>query len=174
MNWPKLFYVLIIVLLYIPMAFLGANGFFPEYTGQHSYFRGYDDCYGKYQYPAQPVVSEKERLVINDLQRKCQDEQRVAQDRWENEKLVYEGMKYVWISLFNLAVLLLAVFLPKLQESVSMGLFLGAIGATFGATIRYFDTRSKVGFVILVGTFFLMLFFINQKKDSFIPMRRKK
>ncbi len=30
MNWTKLLYVLIIVLLYVPMVFLGANVFFSE------------------------------------------------------------------------------------------------------------------------------------------------
>ncbi len=92
---------------------------------------------------------------------------------WENNKLAYEGKKYVFIALFNLAILLLALFLPKLQDSVTMGLFLGSIGATFGATLRYFDTRSKIGFVILVITFFAMLYFINRKKESFVDWRKK-
>ncbi len=172
MNWPKLIYVLIIVLLYIPMVFLGANVFFPEYTGHNNYFSGFDDCYRRHPFPVQS--SDKEQLVVDELQRKCNEEQRLAQEKWEDNKLKYEGQKYVLISLFNLVVLLVAAFLPLLQETVSMGLFLGSIGATFGATIRYFDTRSKIGFIILVITFVLMLFFINYKKDSFIPTRRKK
>lgn len=151
------------------MVFLGANVFFPEYTGGNSYYRGYSDCYGKYPYPPDAVkLSEPQRVAINDAQRKCQDEQNLAQQRWEDEKLAYEGQKYVFLSLFNLLILLVAVFLPHLHDTVSMGLFLGAVGATFGATIRYFDSRSKVGFVILVVTFIFVLFFINRKKDSFI------
>ena len=174
MNWAKLFYVLIIVLLYIPMVFLGANVFFPEYTGSQSYYQGFSDCYMKYPYPEPAKISEPQRVAVSEMQRKCQDENNAAQRVWEQRKLKYEGMKYVWISLFNLAVLLLAVFLPKLQETVSMGVFLGAIGATFGATVHYFDTQSKAGFLILVITFFLMLFFINQKKDSFVGVKKKK
>jgi len=174
MNWAKLFYVLIIVLLYIPMVFLGANVFFPEYTGSQSYYQGFSDCYMKYPYPEPAKLSEPQRVAVSEAQRKCQDENTLAQRVWEQRKLQYEGMKYVWISLFNLGVVLLAVFLPKLQESVSMGLFLAAVGATFGGTIRYFDTQSKAGFLILVTTFFLMLFFINQKKDSFVVLKRKK
>jgi len=69
---------------------------------------------------------------------------------------------------------MMALFLPKLQDSVTMGLFLGSIAATFGGTIRYFDTRSKIGFLILVLTFFAMLFFINRKKDDFVNWKEKK
>ena len=154
------------------MVFLGANVFFPEYTGHNNYFRGFDDCYSKNPFPQQ--VGEKEQLRINALQQQCNEEQRRLQQKWEDDKLKYEGQKYVLISLFNLVVLLVAAFLPMLQETVSMGLFLGSIGATFGATIRYFDTRSKIGFIILVITFVLMLFFINYKKDSFVAWKRKK
>ena len=175
MNWVKLLYVLIIVVLYIPMVFLGANVFFPKYTGANSYYQGYDDCFVKYPYPSEsPQLSEKQRVLFMESQQKCQKESAVAQRSWDDEKLVYEGMKYVFISLFNLLVLLLAVFLPRLQDTVSMGLFIGSIGTTFGATVRYFDTRSKMGFVILVVTFFLMLFFINHKKNVFVGLNIKK
>lgn len=174
MNWARMFYVLIIVLLYIPMVFLGANVFFPEYTGSQSYYHGFGDCYMKYPYPEPAKLSEPQRVAVSEMQRKCQEENNLAQKRWEDEKLKYEGTKYVFISLFNLAVLLIAAFLPFLQDTVAMGLFLGSIGATFGATIHYFDTRSKIGFVILVVTFFLMLFFINMKKDSFVGVKKKR
>ena len=175
MNWTKLLYVLIIVLLYVPMVFLGANVFFPEYTGTNRYYQGpYMDCYQKYPYPANPeAVSDKERLIIDENQRKCNEEFQKAQQQWEQDRLAYEGQKYVFISLFNLLVLLLALFLPRLQDSVSMGLFLGSIAATFGGTIRYFDSRSKIGFMVLVITFFIMLYFINKKKDSFVDWKGK-
>ena len=175
MNWTKLLYVLIIVLLYVPMVFLGANVFFPEYTGVNRYYHGpYMDCYQKYPYPANPeTISTPERAAIDESQRKCNEEFQKAQEQWEQERLGYEGKKYVFITLFNLAVLLLALFIPKLQDSVSMGLFLGSIAATFGATIRYFDTTSKIGFGILVLTFFAMLYFINKKKDSFVDWKGK-
>ena len=176
MNWTKLLYVLIIVLLYIPMVFLGANVFFPEYTGTNSYYQGPgSDCYQKYPYPQNPdTLSTAQRTVIDDSQRKCQEEYVANQKKWEAEKLAYEGQKYVFIAIFNLLILLLALFLPTLQDSVTMGLFLGSIGATFGATLRYFDTQSKIGFIILVVTFFAMLFFINRKKDSFVDWKEKK
>ena len=176
MNWTKLLYVLIIVLLYVPMVFVGANVFFPKYTGTNNYYHGpYPDCYQKYPYPEKAdALSQPERLAIDENQRKCNEEFQLGQQKWEEEKLAYEGQKYVFIALFNLAVLLLALFLPKLQDSVSMGLFLGSIATTFGATLFYFDTRSKIGFAILVVTFFAMLYFINRKKDDFVNWGNKK
>lgn len=171
MNWTKLLYILIIVLLYVPMVFLGANVFFPEYTGSNSYFQGYTDCYGKYPFPERAVPEEEK--AISAQQEQCQNEFQQAQQNWEKEKLAYEGQKYTYITLFNLVVLLAALFIPW-QDSVIMGLFLGAIAATFGATIHYFDTKSKIGFVILVITFMAMLYFINRKKDSFVDWKEKK
>lgn len=173
MNWTKLISVLIIVLLYIPMVFLGANVFFPKYTGMHSYYQPTIDCYNKYPYPTKPEEgTEALRGDISEKQRVCQQENQQAQEKWEQEKLQYEGTKYVFITLFNLVVLLGAVFIP-LKDSVSMGLFLGSIATTFGATIRYFDTRSKLGFVILVVTFVLMVYFINKKKETFVNWKGK-
>src|SRR3989344_2694601 len=176
MNWTKLLYALMIVLLYVPMVFLGANVFFPEYTGMDSYYRGpYADCYGKYPYPAEPEkLSVAARAVIDENQLKCNEEYQKKQDEFEAAKLSYEGRKYVFISLFNLGILLLALFLYKMQDSVTMGLFLGSIAATFGGTVRYFDTKSKIGFAILVVTFFTMLYFINRKKENFLDWGRRK
>ncbi len=175
MNWTKLLYVLIIVLLYVPMVFVGANVFFPKYTGSESYYQPYGtDCYQKYPYPvAEKAVGEAQTKAIAEKQEACQKEFQTKQQAWEQEKLKYEGTKYVFIALFNLIILIMALFLPKLQDSVTMGLFLGSIAATFGGTLRYFDTRSKIGFLILVLTFFAMLFFINHKKDDFVNWKEK-
>ena len=165
-----------IVLLYVPMVFLGANVFSPEYTGTNSYYHGpYTDCYGKYPYPAAPEkLTSAEQVVLNENQRKCNEESQLEQEKFEQAKLSYEGRKYVFISLFNLGILLLALFLPKLQDSVTMGLFMGSIAATFGGTIRYFDTKSKIGFAVLVVTFFAMLYFINRKKENFLDWGKGK
>jgi len=135
MNWTKLISVLIIVLLYIPMVFLGANVFFPKYTGTHSYYQPSIDCYNKYPYPAKPeAATDAQRDSISEKQLACQQQNQQEQEKWEQEKLLYEGTKYVFITLFNLVVLLGAVFIT-LKDSVSMGLFLGSIATTFGATV---------------------------------------
>lgn len=176
MNWTKLLYVMIIILLYIPMVFLGANVFFPKYTGPNSYYRGpYEDCYIKY--PAAELamqnISEEQRMQISEAQKRCQDENNAKEQAWNEEKNAYEGGKYVMVTIFNLLVLLLALFLPRLQDSVVMGMFLGSIATTFGATIRYFDTNSKIGFAVVVVTFFTMIYFINRKKDNFVNWKSK-
>jgi len=170
MNWRKLILVLIIVLLYVPMVFLGANVFFPEYTGMNSYYRGMENCYSKYPYPEK--LTETQRQTMDEDLTKCQQEYQQAQEDWEKNKLAYEGQKYVFITLFNLIILLLALFLPKLQQSISLGLFLGSIATTFGATLRYFDSRSKIGFIVLVITFAVTLFFIQKKKENFLSWKK--
>ena len=175
MNWTKLLYIGIIILLYIPMVFVGSNVFFPKYTGANAYYQGQfgNDCYAKYPYPAEGKGTDTERGAISEKQQQCQIENQKAQQQFDQDKLAYEGPKYVFIALFNLIILMVALFLPKLQDSVSMGLFIGSIATTFGATIRYFDTNSKLGFGVLVVTFFAMLFFINRKKDSFVDWKGK-
>lgn len=169
MNWSKLLYSLIIVLLYVPMVFVGANVFFPKYTGTDSYYHGTEDCYLKYPSPApEKALAVEQSTAIAEKQAQCQKEFYAGQQKWEQEKLVYEGTKYVFITLFNLVILVIAVFLPFLKNSVALGLFLGSVFATFGATIRYFDTRSKIGFILLVITFIVVIFFINRKKEVFL------
>src|SRR3989338_11597480 len=129
----------------------------------------------KYPYPANPdTLTTPQREALDASQRECQEEFNVEQKKFEQAKLKYEGKKYVFMALFNLVVLLVALFLPKLQDSVIMGLFLGSIGATFGATMIYFNTQSKIGFAILVVTFAAMLFFINRKKDTFVDWKGEK
>lgn len=169
MNWTKLLYVLIIVAIYIPMVFVGANVFFPKYTGANSYYQPSNDCYMKNQNAGQPLTSEQQASLES-----CLNDQREAQIKFEDEKNAYDGMKYVFIALFNLVILLFALFVPKLQDSVTMGLFLGSMGATFFATLTYMQTRTKIGFAVLVLTFFAMLFFINRKKDSFVDWGTRK
>ena len=175
MNWTKLIYVLIIVLLYTPMVFLGANVFFPKYTGADSYYHyEYNDCYQKYPASTFEKASTEEQEQITQKQATCQKEQQQTQQTFEQQKQQYEGTKYIFVIAFNLIILLIALFLPKLQDSVTMGLFLSSIVTTFGATIQYFNSKSKIGFIALVITFFLTLYFINRKKDTFVDWKEKK
>ena len=181
MNWTKLLYVSIIVLIYIPMVFLGANVFFPKYTGSESYYNYQgNDCYGKIP---QPYVETKPNMTadelekvyhankqVSDAQAKCQQENDKLQRDWQDGKNAYEGNKYTFIAVFNLVILVFALFVT-LQDSIVLGLFLASIGSTFGSTMKYFDTRSMAGFLILVLTFFTTIYFINKKKDTFIDWR---
>ncbi|MFA6460956.1 MAG: hypothetical protein WCV90_01715 [Candidatus Woesearchaeota archaeon] len=172
MNWTKLLYVLIIVLIYVPMVFLGANVFFPKYTGTDSYYQPSIDCYSKYPTPAMDKATSVEIAAANDKQQKCYEENIQKQKEFDQAKNAYDGWKYVFIALFNLVIILFALFVP-MQDSIIMGLFMGSIVATFGATIGYFQTNSKIGFGVLVVTFFVMLFFINRKKDNFVNWKEK-
>ena len=49
-----------------------------------------------------------------------------------------------------------------------MGLFFGSAIATFIATINYFESKSRIGFVILVLMFCTVLFFITRMEKKLI------
>ncbi|MBW2967796.1 hypothetical protein KY362_04885 [Candidatus Woesearchaeota archaeon] len=171
MNFLKILYVLIIVLLYIPMTFLGANVFFPEYTERYSY--PYIEC----ARPVMPVVyaniTPEEQAAMDKANRECSEKSQAEEQAWREAKNNYEGQKYVAIALFNLLVLLIAVFVV-LKDSITMGLFLGSVCTTFGATVKYFESKSPTGFVILVVTFFVMLWFVNKRANGKKVERKKK
>lgn len=167
MDWTKLLYVLIIVLLYVPMVFLGANVFFPKYTGDDAHFQGYEKC-SPTRAPADAITGE-EREANQECLDKAEEERKV----FNAEKREYEGWKYVFVVAFNLIILLIALFIT-LQDSIVMGLFTGTVVAIFFSTIRYFDSNSKVGFGLLVVTFFVALFFINRRKGIFLKKKKKR
>ncbi|HLC22470.1 MAG TPA: hypothetical protein VJJ79_01730 [Candidatus Nanoarchaeia archaeon] len=157
MRWNKIILSLVVILLYISLVFMGANVFFPKYAGSHSYYNEYRSC----SYPEgkadAPVYIENET---------CMQEQRAAQDAFEIDKRQYDGNKYVFIVILNLLVLIAAFFITA-EDSVIIGLFLGATITSFISTWVYFDTQSKIGFGILFVMFFVTLSFIAKKKETF-------
>jgi hypothetical protein len=171
MNWTKFLYVAILMLLYIPMVFLGANVLFPKYLDSDSYYSGpYPPCYVPYS-TVTPNMTDAERTAaekrIYDQQMECQKKYDDAQTQWKEDKRLYEGMKYTAIALFNLAILLFALYFSPLEDSVVLGLFLGSTVSTFASTSTYFQSRSLSGFFVLLVTFFVVIAFINKKKDTF-------
>lgn len=167
MDWKKMLYVLVIALLYVPMVFLGANVFFPDYTGSNSYFQSTEDCYLKYPTPAIDRSTPEQQATISADQEACNARVREEQRVWEEKRAVYNGNKYAVIVGFNLVILLLALFVPWM-EVVRIGLFTGSVVTAFGATTSYWDyARSKIGFGLLIVVFFVTLWFINKwaKKD---------
>ena len=141
------------------MVFMGANVFFPKFTGSDAYYSSSKDCgYVPDPTATQPVYLQNQT---------CYDEQQAAQRAFELEKNGYDGNKYIFMVLLNLAVLLFAIFVT-FDESVVIGLFLGSTLTTFFATWTYFATKSRIGFVILVVIFFLTLHFIRKKKYLFL------
>ena len=159
MDWVKALLALVVILLYIPMVFMGANVFFPKFTGSDAYYSEWKDC----SYVPSPTATEPVYLQ----NQTCYDELQAAQRAFELEKNMYDGNKYIFIVLLNVMVLLLTVFIT-FEESVLIGLFLGSTLTTFFSTWTYFATKSKIGFGILVLIFFLTMYFVSKKKHLFL------
>jgi len=174
MNWTKLLYVLVITLLYVPMVFLGANVFFPEYTGSQGHYRD-KQCYPPYPI-SERLAPEQQEMISRERQAEidqCLTEERQERLVWEEQRAVYDGYKYMAIVGFNLVMLFIILFFT-LKEAIIQGLFTGAVVATFGATIRYWDyARTKIGFALLLITFFVVLYFINKRQDALLPKKKR-
>ncbi len=168
MDWKKILYVLVIALLYVPMVFLGANVFFPQYTGTDSWHQPSENCYPPY--PISEKLTPVEQQEMSDAQLKAQNEcntrMRAEEKIWNDARAEYNGNKYAGIIGFNLLILLIAIFVPWM-EVVRIGLFFGAVVTAFGATVSYWDyARSKLGFTLMVVVFFVVLWFINKWAKS--------
>lgn len=150
-KWSGILYPVIIALLFIPLAFMGANVFFEE--EQYNW----DNCY----YP-KAVASEPTQTEL-DEQERCNKENQVEQERVNDANKIVQGYKYVFVTILSLIALLVALFVPVVSY-IKQGLFLGAVLTAFFSTWTYFQARSKIGFVILVGIFVLSLGHINRKK----------
>ncbi len=164
MEWIKILSALIVTLLYIPLVFMGANVFFPEYTGSDSYYNYYKDC---------GITRGESSEIIYEQNSTCMEQQQTEQKSFEDAKAKYDGNKYIFIVLLSLVVLLLAMFIT-FDQSVVIGLFLGSTLTTFFSTWIYFSTQSKIGFAILVLIFFLTLYFISKKRNVFLLNMHKK
>ena len=159
MSWTKLIFALVVILLYIPLVFMGANVFFPEYTGENSYFRS--SCYEKPSF----------RLEDNrtDLE-ECLAKEEASRKEFEAAKQQYNSWKYFYITLFNLIALILILFLA-LDSSILTGIFVGSVITSFVSTWIYFETKSKFGFGALILIFILTIYFINKKKGLFFKSK---
>jgi len=155
MSWIKILLALVVILLYIPLVFMGANVFFPEYTGSDSYYYGYKTC---------SIEGPESTYVQNES---CVEEQEVEQKAFQEAKSHYDGNKYIFIVVLNLIVLLIALFV-SFDESVLIGLFLGSTLTSFFSTWTYFNTQSKIGFGVLFIIFFVTIYFITKKKEIFL------
>ena len=148
MNWKPVVFTILVIILYVPLVFMGSNVFFPKYTDNFPY----KECY-----PRVEPINNTNQENIN----KCLDEQNVKQVQYEKEKRGYDGWKYLAIVLFNLVIVSLILFL-NFNNEITYGLFIGATVATFIATLIYFNTRSKLGFLALVLVFVLSIYFITK------------
>src|SRR3989344_342446 len=145
MNWNKVIFTIIIILLYVPLVFLGSNVFFPEYVDPYNY----SECYSK------PLPMDQQNQTEYN---RCWEEQNTRAQDYQKEKRNYDAWKYLAIILFNLVVIVLTLFL-KFNDDIMYGLFIGATFTTFLATIIHFQTRSKLGFAALVLVFIASIYF---------------
>jgi hypothetical protein len=174
-NWLKLLYVLVIALLYVPIVFLGANAFFPKFTGTESVFQGVQDCYVQYPPNAKMTAEEQQTIAVAQQEKTnaCLATQREAEKIWNEERNVYNGWKYAAITGFNLVILVLAILLP-LVDSILIGIFVGTVFTAFLATVNYWDyARTKLGFFLMLITFFVVLFIVNRQAKKLLQTKKK-
>lgn len=152
MKVSRYIYAGIILLIYIPLVFMGANVFFPKYTGAESYY-SYEEC----NLP-QPVGQE---VKTNECFRE-QEKNRIA---FEKEKNNYNVRKYLFVVIFSL-ISLIVISLIKIEDVIKLGIFSGATISTFVSTLMYFNTKSKIGFSVLVLIFILVVYYINKNKKE--------
>jgi hypothetical protein len=172
-NWLKLLYVLVIALLYVPMVFLGANVFFPKFTGTESYWRGAEECTLQYPPNAKMTAEEQQTIAVAQQEKtnECLARARVAEQVWNEERNVYNGWKYSLITGFNLVILVLAILLP-LTDSVLMGVFIGTVITAFAGTVSYWDyARTKLGFVLMLVTFFVVIWIVNRQAKKLLKKK---
>ena len=159
-DYKRLLYALVILLLYVPMVFLGANVFFPK---DDFHDKRDLNCYDERKLiPVGEIAPEQDAAV-----QECLDDQNEAWETARSEKRQYDAWKYLFIVLMNFVALAVVLWVP-LEHSVLIGLFFGAVFSTFVATLVYFDTKSRLGFTILVVLFLLVVTFIHKKGKDFL------
>ncbi len=175
-NWTKLLYVLVIALLYVPMVFLGSNVFFPKFTGSDSYFRGTEECYPRFA-PSDKLPLEEQQRISEEQQQQinaCQERMREQERIFNEERSVYNGWKYAFITGFNLIILLLILFIA-FTDAVTIGIFFGTVVTAFAATVTYWEyARTKLGFILMLITFFVVLYVVNKRARTLIDKPKKK
>ncbi len=157
-SWQKLAYTAIVIILYIPLVFVGIRTFLPEYTNYYDYPQ--KDCY-MYQ-PYTENMTSKTQYETQTLYDECWEEQRTAQKTWDEEKRQYDVWKYLTV-LGVVLLTLVAVVFVTLDMPIKLGLFVGAAITAFIATIQYFESESKLAFVLLVVVFIVVLYLIQKR-----------
>jgi len=151
MNWKKIVFAIAICLIYIPMVFMAVNTFFPETPR--------NECYNFY--PVDRNLTEPEKVEYNEEMRQCEEDYR-------EQRTKYDSWKFIVIMMINI----IAVFfmLTNIDKSVIFGLFFGVVITAFIATMSYMESRSVIGFALLVLLFGLIIYFVNKmskNKDKF-------
>ena len=143
MDWKKIVFAIAICLIYIPMVFMAVNTFFPE-TPRNT-------CY-KF-YPIDKNMTEPQRDEYNQDMQECEE-------NYDKQRAKYDGWKFIVIMIIS--IIAAFVMLIKLDKSIIFGLFFGVVITAFTATINYMESRSIVGFALLVFLFGLIIYFVNK------------
>ena len=77
MDWIKALLSLVVILLYIPLVFMGANVFFPDYTGSDSYYYAYKDC---------GITKGEGTSAVYEQNSTCIEEQQAEQKAYEDAR----------------------------------------------------------------------------------------
>ena len=165
-SWNKLIYTLIVILLYVPLVFLGVRTFLPEYNEQYSYTM-YKDCYALAPYEGEvgKCYNAEEQATMVANRDACLETQQAEQKVYDDEKRKYDTWKYLTVLGVAVLTLVLVMFLV-FDVPIKIGLFIGAAATVFIATIQYFETESIPAFIVLLVVFGLVIYLI-QKREKF-------
>ena len=156
MDWKSIIYTVIIILLYIPIVFMGANVLFPKYD-DYNYYEG-KHCYEPAYYPRSEPPTPVQQQAIDACTQKENEERRV----YEEAKRKYDSWKYIFILGVNIVTLLVLIAIPLLTP-IKIGLFSGIAISSFVSTMQYFQSKSIIGLVLVVLVFIGTVFIIQKK-----------
>lgn len=151
-DWKKIVFAIAICLLYISIVFMAVNTFFPEMSSMNECYRDFKVISPDGMEPNQTQMDES-----NNEMRDCE----IA---YEKERAQYDSWKFIVIMILN--ILAAFVMLLNIDKSIIFGLFFGVTITAFSATIRYINSRSVIGFGLLVLLFGIIIYFVNSKKDN--------
>ncbi len=149
MDWKKIVFAIAICLIYIPMVFMAVNTFFPKAP--------VNECYIDYKYPV--IAAENKEInqtQLDEYNRKIRE----CEISFDSERTKYDGWKFIVIMIVNIIATLF--MLMKFDKSIIFGLFFGVVITAFSATINYMESRSVIGFALLVFLFGLIIYFVNR------------
>jgi len=95
----------------------------------------------------------KQRDEYNQDMRECEE-------NYDKQKTKYDSWKFIVIMIIS--IIAAFVMLIKLDKSIIFGLFFGVVITAFTATINYMESRSVIGFALLVFLFGLIIYFVNR------------
>ena len=149
-EWKKVVFALAISLLFVPLVYLGINTFFPENPD--------NDCYRSLL-----PLNCRDAEDVSACEQANLENQNEMDDCWDeydalNKK--YDGNKY--IVLMIICVITSFVMLMNLDKSVKYGLFMGVVITAFSGTMQYIESRSLIGFILMIILFVVIIYFVQR------------